>query len=101
VTTLAAPLGIFTRHPGRRARHGPVRHAITVVHVTAAIAAAGIITSGVLLAGHPHLPATAPHCVPWLSCGCRYPGAPAHLNGNQLCVTQNKSGADVVTGNNP
>lgn len=99
MSTLAIPLPLLAR--GRHHRPGPVRHAVTLTRAVAAAAAAGVITAGVLLAGHPHLPATAPRCVPWLSCGCRYPGAPAHLNGNQLCVTQHKSTADVVTGEKP
>lgn len=43
----------------------------------------------------PALQHAQPHCVTWHSCPCRYPGAPLHLNGNQLCITQHQSTASI------
>jgi hypothetical protein len=89
------------RSRGRHARPGRARRTINGTHATLTIAAAAAAAMGLLLAGHPQLPATAPHCVPWHSCPCRYPGAPIHLNGNQLCPDQDKSTARVVVGGRP
>lgn len=97
MTTLTMPLPILGGHPGRHARPGPARRAITITtRVTASAAAAGLLASGLLAAAHPLPQHSQPACVPWHSCSCRYPGAPLRLNGNQLCITQHKSWAPVV-----
>jgi hypothetical protein len=87
------PLG---RPRGRHHRPGPVRRTINGAAIIAAVTA--VAAAGLLMAGHPQLPAAAPHCVPWHSCPCRYPGAPIHLNGNQLCPDQDRSTARVLVG---
>jgi hypothetical protein len=94
----AAVLPLLARHPGRHARPG--RQAAAVTHAVTAAAATGIVAAGWLLAAHPHPQPAAPRCVPFRSCACRYPEAPAHLNGNRLCVVLDEP-AGVAAGGRP
>lgn len=102
MTTLTMPLPLISPHPGRHAKPGHVSHAATVTRASmSAVATAGLLAGGWMIAAHPQPQAARPHCVSWHSCPCRYPGAPLRLNGNQLCVTQHESTAAVVDGTRP
>lgn len=102
MTTLTMPLPLLARHPGRHAKPGHVSHALTVTRVSAsAVATAGLLAGGWMIAAQPQPQHAQPHCVAHHSCPCRYPGAPVHLNGNQLCTAQHKSAAAIVTGERP
>jgi hypothetical protein len=102
VTTLTMPLPLIAPHPGRHARPGAVPRAAAVTRASmSAVATAGLLAGGWLIAAHPQPQHVQPHCVTWHSCPCRYPGAPLRLNGNQLCTAQHRSTAPIVAGNDP